>query len=85
MKKRIATPRHKQIAPVSIITVKSANGTYTAAWDGEKTSCTAGPELAAQRLARKILGSEINLKRIPDERYGYYRYQVCIASSNAEK
>ena len=79
MKKRAATPRHKQTAPANVITVKSANATYTAAWDGEKTSCTAGPENAARRLARKILGRDVELKRIPDERYGYYRYQILPA------
>lgn len=79
MKKREPTPRHKKTAPADIITVKSAHDTYTAAWDGEKTSCTAGPELAAQRLACKILGREVELQRIPDERYGYYRYQVLPA------
>lgn len=75
MKKRAATPRHKQTAPANVITVKSANATYTAAWDGEKTSCTAGPEMAARRLANKILGREATLLRIPDDRHGYYRYQ----------
>lgn len=79
MKKRSATPKHKQTAPANIITVKYVSNTYTAALDGEKTSCTAGPELAAQRLACKILGREVELQRIPDERYGYYRYQVLPA------
>lgn len=33
---------HKTTAKANIITVKDANNTYTASWDGEKASCTAG-------------------------------------------
>lgn len=76
MKKRQSTPKHKKTAPSDIITVKMVSDTYMAAWDGEKTSCTAGPELAALRLARKILGREVDLQSMPDARYGYYRYQI---------
>lgn len=47
---------HKSTPKANIITVKDGNNTYTASWDGEKKSCTAGPEQAARHLASKILG-----------------------------
>lgn len=40
---------HKTTPKANIITVRDANNTYTASWDGEKASSTAGPEQAAKR------------------------------------
>lgn len=77
-KPRASAPKHKQTGPLNIITVREANNTYTAAWDGEKTSCTAGPDMAAKRLAAKILGRDVALNQLPEERKHYYRYQVSI-------
>jgi hypothetical protein len=66
----------KQSTEKDIIVVRFASNTYIAMLDGEKTSCTAGPEMAAQRLASKIFGQEMLLKPLKDTRQYYWRYAV---------
>lgn len=70
---------HKTTAKANIITVRDANNTYTARWDGEKASCTAGPEQAARACAAKMLDIEagtVVLEKLPAEKERQYRYKV---------
>lgn len=71
---------HKSTPKANIITVKDGNNTYTASWDGEKKSCTAGAEPAARSLAAKLLGidhSRVVLEAIPQKESGKYQFRVC--------
>ena len=70
---------HKTTATANIITVRDANNTYTARWDGEKASCTAGHQQAATTLAARMLGIEysaVRLEQLPAEQPRQWRYRV---------
>lgn len=72
---------HKQTPKANIITVKDGNNTYTASWDGEKASCTAGPENAARALAAKLLGIDqqrVQLSELPKEKPQQYRFKISL-------
>ena len=69
---------HKTTPKANIITVRDANNTYTASWDGEKASSTAGPEQAAKRLAFKLLGHDLDLEPLERSATGQHRFRVCI-------
>jgi len=71
---------HKSTPKANIITVKDGNNTYTASWDGEKKSSTAGPENAARALAAKLLEIDhdrVVLEALPQKESGKYQYRVC--------
>lgn len=71
---------HKTTPRANIITVKDSNNTYVASCDGEKKSCTAGPENAARALAAKLLGidhARVVLEALPQKEPGKYQYHVC--------
>lgn len=72
-----ATP--KATPKANTITVRDANNTYTARWDGEKASSTAGHEQAARTLAARMLGIEyqaVRLEQLPAEQPHQWRYRV---------
>lgn len=71
---------HKTSPRLNIITVKDAGNTYQASWDGLKASSTAGPEQAAQALARKMLGNDhkATLAAVPAAKERQYRFKVSL-------
>lgn len=69
----------------SIIIVRYANGTYTARWQGRVASCTSSPELAAERVAVKVLGGEKpTLLLLAQDKFvlgtGLYGYKAKVAA-----
>jgi hypothetical protein len=51
---------------MTTITVRYRTSTYTATAQGKRASCTAGPDQAAQALARKLVeyGTAFELRRV---------------------
>ena len=60
-------------SPAFCCTVTSANGTYTTSQiNGQKASCTAGEQQAAQALAKKLLGDTavVRQQHVPNQPHG---------------
>ena len=69
------------------IIVKMTGGTYIARCQGKTASCTAGPDHAATAVARKVLGKPdayVELTQLPEERYGYTRWEVKDSTQTTE-
>lgn len=59
-----------------IITVHNTISNCTARGNGKVASCTAGEIQAANACARKIITSAFDLKRLPEARPFYSKWQV---------
>lgn len=70
---------HKKVSKDTVIVVKHENNTFTASLGYDKCIRIANAESAALAIAVRVLGvraDDVRLLRLPDERPGYYRYQV---------
>lgn len=59
-----------------IITVQQVSGTHIARANGKVASATAGEIQAANACARKITTNAFDLRRLPESRSGYSKWQV---------
>lgn len=70
---------HKQKADKNVISVKWTGSTYRAVLDGERTTCTAAPIIAARRLAASVMSvppDQVNLHTIQENLNGESKYQL---------
>ena len=62
-----------------VITVKWDGITYKASLDGERTSCTASAEMAAQRLGAMVMDvpfDQVHLKSLQEDRRGFFKFEI---------
>jgi DNA-binding IclR family transcriptional regulator len=70
---------HKQKSERNVIKVRWNGSSYNANLDGERTSSTAAPIIAARRLAAKVLNvplDEISLHTVEEDLNGISKYEI---------
>lgn len=63
----------------NVINVRWTGSTYQARLDGERTTCTAAPIIAARRLASSILcvpPDQVNLRVVDENLNGVSKYEI---------
>jgi hypothetical protein len=58
------------------ITIRYANGTYTARCQGKTASCTAGAKQAAENVALKVTGKPCMVVRVSGAEYGRELWKI---------